>query len=74
MHALLPMRAGVWTTSPTVCRALPEFGFSVNSAELGYRSKNPVSLSGAELEEVEAFLAAIDAHDDVQNMYVGLAE
>ena len=56
-----------------VCRALPGFGFSVNSAELGYRSKNPVSLSGAELEEVEAFLAAIDAHDDVQNMYVGLA-
>jgi hypothetical protein len=32
-----------------------------------------VSLGGAELEEVEAFLAAIDAHDDVQNMYVGLA-
>jgi YebC/PmpR family DNA-binding regulatory protein len=57
-----------------VCRALPEFGFSVNSAELGYRSKNPVSLSGTELEDVEAFLAAIDAHDDVQNMYVGLAE
>ena len=56
-----------------VCRALPGFGFSVNSAELGYRSKNPVSLRGAELEEVEAFLAAIDAHDDVQNMYVGLA-
>jgi len=24
-------------------------------------------------EEVEAFLAAIDAHDDVQNLYVGLA-
>ena len=56
-----------------VCRALPAFGFSVNSAELGYRSKNPVSLSGAELEEVEAFLDALNNHDDVQNMYVGLA-
>jgi hypothetical protein len=25
------------------------------------------------LEEVEAFLAAIDVNDDVQNVYVGLA-
>jgi transcriptional/translational regulatory protein YebC/TACO1 len=56
-----------------VCKALPEFGFSVNSAQLGYRSKNPVSLSGAQLEEVEAFLDALNNHDDVQNMYVGLA-
>ncbi|MGE4407698.1 YebC/PmpR family DNA-binding transcriptional regulator, partial [Pseudomonas sp.] len=46
---------------------------SVQSAQLGYRPKNPVNLSGAELEEVEAFLEAIDAHDDVQNVYVGLA-
>lgn len=69
--------ASLFLTDPvdldTVCRALPDFGFSVSSAELGYRSKNPVSLAGVELEEVEAFLAAIDAHDDVQNIYVGLA-
>lgn len=69
--------ATLFLTDPTdldaVCRALPDFGFTVNSAQLGYRPKNPVSLGGAELEEVEAFLAAIDAHDDVQNMYVGLA-
>ena len=45
----------------------------MQSATLGYRPKNPVSLSGAELEEVEAFLEAIDSHDDVQNVYVGLA-
>jgi len=56
-----------------VCRALPQHGFNVVSAKLGYRPKNTVSLSGAELEEVEAFLAAIDAHDDVQEVYVGLA-
>jgi len=30
-------------------------------------------LSAEQLEEVEAFLAAIDANDDVQNVYVGLA-
>jgi len=57
-----------------VVKALPAQGFNVISAKLGYRPKNPVdSLSAAELEEVEAFLAAIDAHDDVQDVYVGLA-
>jgi YebC/PmpR family DNA-binding regulatory protein len=59
-----------------VGRALPAHGFKVLSAKLGYKAKNPVdpaSLSPAELEEVEAFLAAIDANDDVQNMFVGLA-
>ena len=69
--------ATLFITEPTdldaVCKALPEFGFTVQAAQLGYRPKNPVSLSGAELEEVEAFLEAIDAHDDVQNVYVGLA-
>lgn len=69
--------ATLFYTEPTdldaVCKALPEFGFTVQSANLGYKAKNPVSLSGAELEEVEAFLEALDNHDDVQNVYVGLA-
>ncbi len=59
-----------------VSRALPGQGFSVLSAKLGYKPKNPVdpaSLSAEHLEEVEAFLAAIDGNDDVQNVYVGLA-
>ena len=59
-----------------VSRALPAQGFSVLSAKLGYKPKNPVnpaSLSAGDLNEVEAFLAAIDANDDVQNVYVGLA-
>jgi len=59
-----------------VSRALPAHGFSVLSARLGYRPKNPVnpaSLSAGQLDEVEAFLAAIDASDDVQNVFVGLA-
>jgi YebC/PmpR family DNA-binding regulatory protein len=58
-----------------VSRALPAQGFTVLSAKLGYKPKNPVdpaSLEPAALEEVEAFLAAIDAHDDVQNVFVGL--
>jgi transcriptional/translational regulatory protein YebC/TACO1 len=45
----------------------------VQSAELGYRPKNPVMLGEAERAEVEAFLETIDADDDVQNVYVGLA-
>lgn len=59
-----------------VSRALPAQGFQVISAKLGYKPKNPVdpaSLSPEQLEEVEAFLAAIDGHDDVQNVFVGLA-
>lgn len=64
-------------TEPTdldaVSRALPDLGFTVQSAKLGYRPKNPVSLEGDALAEVEAFLEAIDEDDDVQNVYVGLA-
>jgi YebC/PmpR family DNA-binding regulatory protein len=70
----------LFLTDPTdldlVSRALPAQGFTVLSAKLGYKPKNPIdpaSLAPAELEEVEAFLAAIDANDDVQNVYVGLA-
>jgi YebC/PmpR family DNA-binding regulatory protein len=69
--------ATLFLTDPTdldaVCRALPAYGFTVQAAQLGYRPKNPVTLSDAEREEVEAFLEAIDADDDVQNVYVGLA-
>lgn len=57
-----------------VCRQLPQQGYQVSSARLGYRPKNPVRLNEAERAEVEAFLEAIDAHDDVQNLYVGLSD
>jgi YebC/PmpR family DNA-binding regulatory protein len=59
-----------------VSRALPAHGFTVLSAKLGYKAKNPIdpaSLSAEQMEEVEAFLAAIDANDDVQNIFAGLA-
>jgi len=74
--------AGVtlFLTDPTdldlVSRALPAHGFTVLSAKLGYQAKNPVSaasLTPEQQEEVEAFLAAIDENDDVQNVYAGLA-
>ncbi len=70
----------LFLTDPTdldlVSRALPAHGFTVLSAKLGYKAKNPVdpaSLTAAELDEVEAFLAAVDANDDVQNIFAGLA-
>jgi transcriptional/translational regulatory protein YebC/TACO1 len=70
----------VFLTDPTdldlVSRALPAQGFTVLSANLGYRPKNPInpaSLSAEALEEVDAFLAAIDANEDVQNVFAGLA-
>jgi YebC/PmpR family DNA-binding regulatory protein len=59
-----------------VSRALPAHGFTVLSAKLGYKAKNPVaaaSLSAEALQEVEEFLAALDEHDDVQNVFAGLA-
>lgn len=65
-------------TAPTdldaVQKALPEQGFTVTKAYLGWKAKNPVSLSGAEREEVEAFLQAVDEDDDVQTVYAGLAD
>ncbi len=58
-----------------VSRALPAQGYTVLSAQLGYKPKNPVnpaSLSAAQLDEVETFLAALDANEDVQHVYAGL--
>ena len=57
-----------------VQKALPGLGFTVLSAKLGYQPKNPVSgLSDEQMAEVEAFLEGLDNHDDVQDMFVGLA-
>jgi YebC/PmpR family DNA-binding regulatory protein len=62
------------TDLDAVCKALPAQGYTVVSAKLGYRPKNPVSLTNdAERAEVEEFLEAMDSDDDVQNVYVGLA-
>jgi YebC/PmpR family DNA-binding regulatory protein len=58
-----------------VSRALPNFGYAVVANKLGYKAKNPVdpaNLSSNQMAEVEAFLAAIDGNDDVQNVYVAL--
>ncbi len=71
--------ATLFITAPAdldlVSRALPGQGFTVLSAKLGYRPKTPVSaasLTAEQLDEVESFLAALDANEDVQNVFAGL--
>jgi YebC/PmpR family DNA-binding regulatory protein len=57
-----------------VNKALTAAGWHVTSVVLGWRPKNPVSVDAAARPEVEAFLEAIDEDDDVQRIYVGLAD
>lgn len=57
----------------SVAKALTARGWNVTVAQLEWIPKNPVNLSGAAREEVEAFLAALDDDDDVQKLYVGLS-
>jgi transcriptional/translational regulatory protein YebC/TACO1 len=64
-------------TEPTdldaVAKALTAAGWTVTSAVIGWKAKNPVVLDEAARAEVEAWLADLDADDDVQNIYVALA-
>lgn len=76
---LEPIGEELWLflTDPTdldaVGRALPGYGFEVHTAMLGYIPNNPVALDAQARLEVEAFLEALDADDDVQNVYAALA-
>lgn len=64
-------------TEPTdldaVAKALAERKWTVSSAKLIWKAKNPVTVDDAQRAEVESFLAALDEDDDVQTLYVGLA-
>ena len=71
----------LFITDPTdldaVSKALPAQGVKVLSAKLGYKAKNPVSmssLSAEQQEEVQAFLAGLENDDDVQHVYAGLVD
>ena len=62
------------TDLDAVQKALPEQGFTVLSAKLGYMAKNPVTgLTDEQMAEVEEFLAKLEEQDDVQDMFVALA-
>jgi YebC/PmpR family DNA-binding regulatory protein len=55
-----------------VARALGSMGWKVQSSELAWIAKNPVSLEAEARAEVEAFLEALDEDEDVQNIFVAL--
>jgi YebC/PmpR family DNA-binding regulatory protein len=55
-----------------VSKALADRKWTVTSAQLIWRPKNPVALDDAKRAEVETFLEALDEDDDVQNIYVAL--
>ncbi len=55
-----------------VTKALSAADWDVSVSQLEWVAKNPVTLEGDALAEVEAFLEAIDNDDDVQKLYVGL--
>jgi YebC/PmpR family DNA-binding regulatory protein len=68
----------VFYTGPTdvdiVSKALAERKWTVTSAKLIWKAKNPVAVDDeAKRTDVENFLSAIDEDDDVQTLFVGLA-
>ena len=61
------------TDLDAVTKALSAAGWTVSVSQLEWVAKNPVTLEGEARAEVESFLEAIDADDDVQKMYVGVS-
>jgi YebC/PmpR family DNA-binding regulatory protein len=61
------------TDVDTVAKALTAAGWSVASLRLGWRPKHPVVLADDARADVEQFLTDLDADDDVQYIYAGLA-
>lgn len=57
-----------------VSQALTERGWTTESADLAWLPNNLVSLGEEERAEVEVWLEAMDADDDVRNVFVALAE
>lgn len=55
-----------------VSKWLAKAGWKVTASEMRYVAKNQTPLSEAHRKEVEAFLTALDDHDDVHRVYAGL--
>ncbi len=56
-----------------VAEALKKMGWTVATAELGYRGKDPVQLAPEDRAKVAAFLERLDENDDVHRVYAALA-
>ncbi len=57
-----------------VAKQLAAAGWTIEASKLAWVANNPVKLEAAPRAEVESFLEALDEDDDVQNIYVGLAQ
>ena len=55
-----------------VSKFLQQAGWTVTTAEMSYVAKNSVAVTPSQRAEVEAFLNAIDEHDDVHRLYTAL--
>lgn len=60
------------TDLDVVNKALSEMGWSVSMAELGYKAKSLVEVSGDARKEVEEFLSDIHDNDDVHRVYTAI--
>jgi YebC/PmpR family DNA-binding regulatory protein len=56
----------------TVSKFLKQAGWTITTAEMSYIAKNLVEVPAAQRAEVEAFLTAIDEHDDVHRLYTAM--
>jgi YebC/PmpR family DNA-binding regulatory protein len=68
----------VWTvvcdpkSLESIKKTLSDAGIKVERAELDLVAQNYVTLSGEEYEKASEFLAELEDHDDVQNLYTNL--
>lgn len=60
------------TDLDTVSKFLKTTGWIVTTAEMSYIAKNPVAVAVADRPAVEAFLNALDEHDDVHRVYTAM--
>jgi len=60
------------TDLDAVTVALRGAGWAVTASDLGYVAKDPVDVAAEHREEIEAFLRALDDHDDVHRVYAAL--
>ncbi len=52
-----------------VTKALGDAGWVISESQMGYRPKEPASLTAEQREKHEAFLERIDDHDDCHRIY-----
>ncbi|MBL9086870.1 MAG: YebC/PmpR family DNA-binding transcriptional regulator [Planctomycetia bacterium] len=60
------------TDLDAVTSVLRKGGWSVTASEMGYVAKEPMELPEDQRKDVEAFLEAIDDHDDCHRIYTAL--